>query len=91
MKAFIATAQIWVSEKETIPLPIVGFFPDADAATKNAYAVMARAMTEDAPHLLEYPVTVVATELSDEAMYEFLSNTRRYRPDLITTPRGKVR
>jgi hypothetical protein len=91
MKAYIATAQIWVSEKETIPMPILGFFPDADAATKNAYAVVARAMTEDAPHLLEHPVTVVATELSDDAMREFLKNTRRYRPDLITTPRGKAR
>lgn len=91
MQAFIATAQIWVSDTQTIPIPVLGVFPDADTAIKNAYVVLARAITEDQPHLLEHPVTVTATPVSDEMLREFLANVNRYRPDILRPPRGKAR
>lgn len=91
MQPYIAVVQIWKSDTETIPIPVLGVFPDKKAAEDNAVAVILRALTEDAPALLECPVTVTASPLSDEATREFLATLGRTRPDLLKTPRGKAR
>lgn len=86
---YIAIVQIWKSETETIPIPVLGVFETAEAAQNNAYAVIAHALTTDAPALLECPVTVVVTPLSDDATREFLTTLHNTRPDLLRTKRGK--
>lgn len=86
---YIAVAQIWKSDTETIPIPVLGVFATREDAQNNAYTVIARALAQDAPALLECPVTVVAVPLSDESVREFLTTLHNARPDLLRTPRGK--
>lgn len=89
--AYIAIAQIWVSDTETIPIPVLGVFATPEAARDNALAVLLRTLTTDAPHLLDKPVTVVPCALPDESVRAFLATLRATRPDLLPTPRGKPR
>lgn len=80
---YIAVAQIWKTETETIPVPVLGVFPDVESAQANAYAVITHILTTDAPALLECPVTVTATAIPDESVREFLRTLQRTRPDLM--------
>jgi hypothetical protein len=92
--AYIATCQIWVSDTETIPIPVLGVFDSPKAAQDNAYAVLMRQLTADAPHLLDKRVTVVAAPLPDAAVRGFLATLEQRRPDLLKpekVQRGKVR
>lgn len=94
MQAYIATIQIWLSDTETIPIPVLGVFPSREAAQDNAYAVLARLMTEQAPQMLDKVVTVAATPLPDEEVRAFLDRLRAERPDLLApekVQRGKAR
>ena len=86
---YIAIVQIWKSDTETIPVPILGVFADKKAAEDNAVSVVLRALTEDAPELLGASVSVTSFPLSDEATREFLTTLHNARPDLLKTPRGK--
>ena len=91
MLVYIAVAQVWKSDTETIPIPIMGVFPSPEAAQDNAYAVLARLFTTDAPELLECPITVTAVPIPDDAMRSFLTTLQNARPDLLRTPRGKAK
>lgn len=89
MKPYITVVQIWKSDTETIPIPVLGVFADAQTAQDNAFAVVARQLTIQAPDLLRATVTAVASPLPDDAVREFLASLGRTRPDLLKTQRGK--
>jgi hypothetical protein len=88
---YIAIVQVWKSDTETIPIPILGVFPDKKAAEDNAIAVVLHSLTEQAPELLASTVSVTSFPLSDEATREFLTTLHNTRPDLLRTPRGKAK
>ena len=91
MTPYITIVQVWKSDTETIPIPVLGVFASKEAACDNAFAVVARSLAVQAPELLSEKVTAVASPLSDEAMREFLTTLHNARPDLLRTPRGKAR
>lgn len=86
---YIAVVQVWKSDTETIPIPVLGVFPDKKAAEDNAMVVVMHTLTAQAPELLAANVSVTSFPLSDEATREFLATLQNARPDLLKTPRGK--
>lgn len=91
MQPYITVVQVWKSDTETIPIPVLGVFASKEKACDNAYAVVARTLTVQAPELLSATVTAVATPLPDDTVREFLTTLNNTRPDLLRTPRGKAR
>jgi len=91
VQPFITVVQIWKSDTETIPIPVLGVFASNETACDNAVAIVIRHLTAHAPELLAATVTAVATPLPDATVREFLTTLNNTRPDLLRTPRGKGR
>lgn len=81
---YIATALIWKTDTECIPVPVLGLFGSPDDATKNAVAVIAQlARAMENPELMTYPLTVTPTKLDEAGVRAFLARVKQERPELL--------
>lgn len=91
MTPYITVVQIWITDTETIPIPVLGVFASKEDAERNAYAVALQVLTEQAPAYVDRHATAVTSPLPDAAVRSFVAALTTHRPDLVRTSRGKVR